>query len=343
MAKLKIAQIAPVALPVGPGTGHSIEQLVWLLCEGLVARGHDVTLFATGDSETSARLCSRYQHGYEADDSLWDYRLHESINAVAAFERSHEFDVIHSHAYHFALPFTRLVPGPVIHTHHVELDPDVVDAYRRYPDATLVAVSEWQRSTLTGIANTAVIHHGIETSAFPFGARRGEYLVFLGRMIPDKGPRDAIELARTQGLPLVLAGPGEDYFERELRGLVDGELVRYVGPVGVEERNELLAGAAALLLPLRYPEPFGLVMVEAMACGTPVLALDIGAVPEIVEQGITGYHAASLAELAEKLPAALELDRARVRARTVERFDASRMVDGHEALYRRLVTAREST
>jgi glycosyltransferase involved in cell wall biosynthesis len=333
---LRIAEIAPIALPVGPGAGDSIEQLVWLLCEGLVKRGHDVTLFATGDSSTSASLASAYPRGYEQDEALWDWRLHENIHAAAAFERAREFDVIHSHAYHFAVPFTRLVDTPVVHTNHVDVDPDILDAYRRYPEAHVVAISDWQRSTLPGVASVTVIHNGIDTDAFPFSPQAGGYLLFLGRMIADKGPLEAVRIARGVPMPLVLAGPGSDYFEAEVRPLVDGEEVRYVGPVGVQERNALLGGAGALLLPLTYPEPFGLVMIEAMACGTPVLACSIGAVPEIVEPGVTGWHAPTPSALADRVPEALSLDRARVRARAVQRFDVRRMVDGHEALYERL-------
>lgn len=336
---LRIAQIAPIAHPVRRDSRDSVEQLVWLLCEELVKRGHEVTLFATGDSTSSARLSAVYHHGYEHDDSLWDWRLHESLNAAAAFERAREFDVIHSHAYHFALQFTRLVSTPIVQTYHVEVDPDILDAYRRHPEVCVIAVSQWQRSTLSGLPRTTVIHHGIDTSSFPFSQERGEHLLFLGRMIADKGPLQAIRLARTAGLPLLLAGQATDYFQEHVHPLVDGAHVRYLGAVDHEQRNRLLAGAAALLLPLAYPEPFGLAMVEAMACGTPVIATGIGAVPEIVEPGLTGCHAPSPQALADCIPRALALDRARVRARAVERFDFTRMVDDHEALYRRV--ARE--
>ena len=338
--RLRIAQLAPIALPVAPGAGDSIEQLVWLLCEELVRRGHEVTLFATGDSQTSARLVSTYKRGYEHNDALWDWHLHETVHAAAAFERAAEFDLIHSHDYYFALPFTRLVATPVVHTYHVEVDPDVIAAFAGYPETALIAVSEWQRSTLAAVAHTTVIRHGIDTSAFPYRSTDDGYLLFLGRLIPDKGPVEAIELARALDRRLILAGPGEEYFEREVRPLIDGHQVSYVGRVDTTERNRLLAGASALLLPLHYPEPFGLVMIEAMACGTPVLATALGAVPEIVEPGVTGYHAPSAAALRDWIPAALGLDRARVRARAVERFDFARMVDEHEALYGRLAGQR---
>jgi glycosyltransferase involved in cell wall biosynthesis len=333
---LRIAQIAPIAHPVHRDARDSVEQLVWLLCEELVRRGHEVTLFATGDSTSSARLSAVYAHGYEHDDSLWDWRLHESLNAAAAFERAQEFDVIHSHAYHFALQFTRLVSTPIVQTYHVEADPDILDAYRRHPEMCVIAVSEWQRSTLAGVPRTTVIHHGIDTSSFPFSAPPGEHLLFLGRMIPDKGPLEAVRIARLLGLPLILAGSSTEHFEQAVRPLLDGSQVRYAGEVDHQRRNALLSRASALLLPLTYPEPFGLVMVEAMACGTPVVATGIGAVPEIVEPGLTGCHAPSPQALAGCVPQALELDRARVRARAVERFHFTRMVDAHEALYRRV-------
>lgn len=338
--RLRIAQIAPIANPVGPGTGESIEQLVGLLSDELVRRGHSVTVFATGDSITAAELDALYERGYEHDNELWDWHFHETMNAAHAFERAADFDLIHSHSYHFALPYTRLVSTPVLHTYHVEVGPDVLDAYRRYPEACLVAISSFQRSTLGDSTRLPMVHHGIDTDSFPLSDRGGDHLVYLGRMIEDKGPHQAVRVARELGMELVLAGPGGDFFDTHVRPLVDGEQVRYIGPVGPAERNDLLAGAAALLYPLVYPEPFGLAMVEAMACGTPVAAVGIGAVPEIVEPGVTGALADSVDGLADAVPRALELDRTRVAARARERFDYRRMVDDYEALYRRLTEER---
>ena len=205
---LRIAVLARVAMAVQPREGESIEQLVFLLTEELVRRGHAVTLFATGNSETSADLRWLYSRGYTEDASIWDWRLAEAMHAARAFEQAEEFDLIHSHAHHFALPFTRLVPTPVITTYHVEVDKDIVGVFARHPEAGLVAVSEWQRSTLAGIAQVPVIPHGIDVNAFPFAPDPGDYLLYLGRMIPDKGPVDAIRIAEQAGLPIVLAGPG---------------------------------------------------------------------------------------------------------------------------------------
>jgi glycosyltransferase involved in cell wall biosynthesis len=335
MEKMKIAELAPVAMPVRPGEGDSIEQLVSLLTEELVRRGHAVTLFAVGGSVTTAELRSCYERGYRDRDEIWDWRVPETLNAAWAFEQAGEFDVVHSHTYHFALPFTRFVPTPVVHTYHVQLGPEVLEGFRRYPEAQLVAISDFQRRELEGFDGVPVIHNGIDVDAFPFGAE-GEYLAFLGRMIPSKGAAEAVRVARELDMPLVMAGPSTEWFEAEVRPAVDGDLIRYVGPIDPAGRNELLAGAAALLFPITYPEPFGLVMVEAMACGTPIAAFGVGAVPEIVEQGVGGFWVAPGERLDDAVQSAVQLDRRQVRQSAVERFDFRRMVDAYERLYRRV-------
>ena len=334
--RLRIAQIAPVAGPVRPGAGDSIEQLVGLLCEGLVRRGHDVTLYATGDSVTSARLRSLRARGYDEDDELWDWQFAEAVHAASAFAHAGEHDVIHAHDLHFALPFAGLVDVPVIETQHVESSPEVRAAQRRCANVHLAAVSEHQRRQLGPGLKTSVVPHGIDVAAFPFRASPGDYLLYLGRMLPDKGPLEAVRIARAAQLPIVLAGPLEEGAEGILEGALDGDRVRHVGPVDHATRDTLLCGAAALLFPISYPEPFGLVMIEAMACGTPVLATELGAVPEIVEQGLTGFMAPTWEALAELVPAALALDRSAIRRRALERFDAARMVADYEALYTRI-------
>jgi glycosyltransferase involved in cell wall biosynthesis len=331
---LKIAQIAPVGSAIRRGAGESVEQLVALLCDELVERGHDVTLFATGDSETRASLRSYFDRGYELNQALWDWQFTEYMHVANAYAHADEFDVVHCHSYHFGTPFAQFTRTANVHTHHVEMEPTVIDAYRRLPQVHVVAISQFQAAAYRDLPNVELIPHGIEINAFPFGDRAGDYLLFLGRMIEDKGPAQAIEIARAAQMPLVLAGPADEGFD--LDGRLGGDGVSYVGRVNPSRRDELLSGAAALLYPLLYPEPFGLVPVEAMACGTPVLAVGIGAVPELVEPGVTGYLADSWEGLVELLPRALELDRGAIRARTAERFDYTRMVDAHEHLYRRL-------
>ncbi|MGI8802295.1 MAG: glycosyltransferase family 4 protein [Solirubrobacteraceae bacterium] len=336
---LRIAQIAPVAGPVRPGSGDSIEQLVGLLCDGLVRRGHDVTLYATGDSVTSARLRSLHPRGYDEDDELWDWQFREAAHAAAAFARAGEHDVIHAHDLHFALPFAALVDVPLIETQHVDSSPDVRRLQRCSPSVHLAAASEYQRGLLGPGLDVTVVPHGIDVDAFPFSAAPGGYLLFLGRMLPDKGPLDAVRVALAAGMPLILAGPLVEGHEPAFDAILDGERARHVGPVDHATRDGLLAGAAALVFPNTYPEPFGLVMVEAMACGTPVLATAVGAVPEIVEDGLTGFTAPTWQGLAAHVPAALALDRAAIRARARARFDARRMVADYEALYRRVAGA----
>jgi glycosyltransferase involved in cell wall biosynthesis len=332
---LRIAQIAPVAQPVLPGEGDSIEQLVALLTDELVRRGHDVTLYATADSQTTARLRAAHTRGYDETDDLWDWEFHEALNAAHAFEHAGEHDVIHAHDHH-AIPFSRLAATPLVQTAHVEAAPEVIAAYRARPEIRVVAVSDFARGQLAGAPDVSVIRHGIDTAAFPYAPRGGDYLLFLGRMLADKGPAEAIRIAQVAGMPLVLAGPAEDGYDIAADPAIDGKRVRYVGRVDPQERNRLLAGAAALLFPVVYPETFGLVLIEAMACGTPVVASALGAVPEIVEGGVTGLTAPSWEGLAELVAPAAALDRAVVRRTAEERWDFRRMVDDHEALYRRI-------
>ncbi|MES1021329.1 glycosyltransferase family 4 protein [Gloeocapsa sp. BRSZ] len=364
MDTLRIALISPIAGRTGLDSGSSIEQIVSLLTEELMRRGHKVTLFATGDSQTSAPLHAVYARGYRNDPMLWNnYEFHEVVHVAAAFERAQEFDVIHSHAYHYALPFTRLVPTPIVHTYHINPNSDILRSYARYPEAQVVAVSRYHRTKFKSLGNVPVIYNGVDTAAFPFrsqswklsrrdgnrspqDARRavdgefpqGDYLVFLGHLNAQKGAVEAIKVAQKVGMRLIMAGQGQgDYFESEVAPLIDGKSIEYIGPVGVEKRNELLAGAAALLFPINYSEAFGMVLIEAMACGTPVLASDRCAVSEIVEPGVTGYYAGDVDSLAACLPDVLALDRTRVRQAVVARFDYHRMVDEYEALYYKLL------
>jgi glycosyltransferase involved in cell wall biosynthesis len=338
---LRIAQVAPVAAPVRPGEGDSVEQLVGLLTEGLIDRGHELTLYATANSSTRARLRAIEPRGYdEEEEAIWDWYRAESFNAAECFAHASRHDVIHAHDSHFALPFARLVDTPFVDTPHTEIPPEVMAEYRRRPEVHVVAISDHQRRQFGNRANVSLIPHAVDFEAFPFGARAEGHLLFLGRMLADKGPAQAIRIAQAAGMPLIMAGPAEGDYDIREEAAVDGEQIRWVGRVGPQERNRLLAGAVALLFPLIYPEPFGLVMLEAMACGTPVLATQLGAAPEIVEAGVTGFTEPSWEALAAKVPAVAALDRACVRETARRRFDAAVMVDRHEELYRQIVESR---
>jgi glycosyltransferase involved in cell wall biosynthesis len=339
---LRIAVVAPVAQRIPPARSGSVESVTALLVEGLVQAGHDVTLFATGTSETTAALHVTFARGYREDPDLWPWEMCELLNIAAAVERADSFDVIHYQANYgpTSLAFSKLTDTPLVVTLHHAPSPGEVALWSRYPDAPFIAVSEAQARMLAPLHVAGTVHHAVDTNVFvPRGEPAGD-LVFLGRFTEGKGVVEAIEVARRAERRLVLAAAPNDYYEHTVAPLVDGERVVFVGELGPSEKAALLAGARALLYPVQADESFGLVMAEAMSCGTPVAALRRGPVSEIVDEGVTGHAFGSLDELVGGLPAVLALDRQRVRARAVERFSAARMVEEHVAVYRRLVAER---
>jgi len=330
--------VATVGYPVHPATGGSIELVVWHLAEQLVAMGHDVTVFATADSRTSGRLVPVLERGYcTPSPPIGDWLGCEWMNLAAAVERAGEFDVLHSHAYLYGLLLTRLARRPFVHTDHVSVHADQHAMARRYPEGRITAISWFQWAAYPDVALLATIHHGLDPSHLRPDGPPGDYLCFLGRLVPGKGPLGAIEVARRAGLPLVLAGPRTEYFTSVVEPLVDGAGVRWVGPVYGEAKASLLAGARALVFPVEEPEPFGLVMIEAMLCGTPVAALRRGAVPEIVTPGLTGHHAPDIDALVALMPEILRLDRAAVRRQAEARFSARRMAEEYLTAYEKVV------
>ena len=339
---LRIAQVAPVAQSVPPARSGSIESTTALLVDGLVSRGHDVTLFATASSVTKARLHAVFARGYCEDTSIWPWELCELFNLAAAVERSASFDVIHYQAeyYPMSLAYSRLSPTPVLQTlHHSPTAPEIA-LWSRYRDAPFVAVSSEQAHLLAGLRVVAVIPHAVDTAAFAFRPVPGDYLLFLGRFSEGKGVLPAIEVARRTSTRLILAAAENEYYRDVVAPLVDQQQIVYVGEVGHAAKATLLGGARALLYPVQAGEPFGLVMAEAMSCGTPVAALNRGAVREIVDEGTTGHVFDSLDALVEGLPGVMALDRAQVRSRAVARFSPDRMVDAYVGVYSRLVAAR---
>jgi glycosyltransferase involved in cell wall biosynthesis len=336
---MRIAHIAPVATSIPPSKSGSVETMTSLLTEGLVARGHDVTLFATGDSATSATLHAIYPHGYWHDEDMWPWELYEMLNLATVVERAAEFDIIHYEAayYPMSLAFTRLSPTPIVQTLHHSPSQAEIALWTRYPEAPFVAISNEQAGLLSGLRVVATVLHGIDTGNFVFRENPDDYLLFLGRFTEGKGVLQAIELAKRVDMRLILAAAEGDYYRERVAPHVDGRRIVYYGEADFDAKVKLYGGARALLYPIQSREPFGLVLAEAMACGTPVAALDRGAVREVVDEGVTGMIFDNLEQMAHALPRVFDLDRRRVRERAVARFGAARMVDEYIAVYERLV------
>jgi glycosyltransferase involved in cell wall biosynthesis len=332
--------LASIAHSVPPRSYGPWEQVASTLTEGLVGRGHDVTLFATADSATSGHLHVTAPAGYEEDPAV-DAKVHEALHIAAVFERADEFDVISNQFDFLPLAFSRLVDTPVVTTVHGFSSERIVPVYQAYDDiGHYVSISDSDRHP--SLQYDATIHHGIELDRFTVGDGAGGYLLFLGRVHPDKGTAVAIDVARRAGLPLVIAGVVQDqaYFDAEVAPHLASDLVSYVGPVGPHDRDRLLGGAAALLHLIDFAEPFGLSVVEALATGTPVVAYSRGSMPELLRDGVTGYLVSDAAAAVDAVARLDRLDRAACRIDAVTRFSASRMVADYERLFARVVADR---
>jgi glycosyltransferase involved in cell wall biosynthesis len=334
---LRVAVLAPISWRTPPRHYGPWELFASLLTEGLVARGHDVTLFATGDSQTTARLRSVVPRAWSEDEDA-DPKVAECLHIAAVFEAADQFDLIHNSFDFLPLTYSELVGTPVVTTIHGFSSPKIVPVYERYNDhSTYVAISDADRHPRLHYA--ATIHHGIDTDAFELHRSPGGYLLFFGRIHPDKGTAHAIEVARHVGLPLVIAGIVQDqeYFDEAVAPHVDGEHVRYLGPVAGAQRSEVLGEARALLHLVDFDEPFGLSVVEAMACGTPVIAFRRGSMPELIEEGVTGTIVDDVEGAAAAVAAVGRLDRANIRATAVRRFSCDRMIDAYVAVYEKVL------
>lgn len=335
---LRIAMLAPISWRVPPRHYGPWEQFVSLLTEGLVRRGVDVTLFATADSATDARLVASAPTGYSEDPRL-SAKVWEALHISAVFERAEEFDVIHNSFDFLPLTYSGLVDTPVVTTIHGFSSEQIVPVFEKYnASGYYVAISDADRHAR--LDYVATIHHGIDMHDFEPGEGPGDYLLFFGRIHPEKGTGEAIDVAQRADLPLIIAGivQDEEYFERSVRPRIDGHRVTYVGPVGPDRRRELLAGARALLHLVSFDEPFGFSVVEAMASGTPVIAHPRGSMPEIVRDGVNGFLVRSLEAAVAGVQASASIDRAAVRASVERRFDSARMVDDYLELYHRVAT-----
>jgi glycosyltransferase involved in cell wall biosynthesis len=339
---MRIAQIATLNTRVCPSGAGSIEGLVWSLTHQLSGLGHEVTVFAIAGSTADGRVVETLPGTYGKDGAPDDWQLCEWINLSRAVEQAREFDLIHSHNYLYGLPLGRLTSVPIIHTLHVVATEDSYRLRQMFPEAVVNGISKFQWAENPAL-NTPVIYHGVDPEQFTFNNKPQDYLCFFGRFTPGKGPLQAIECAQALGMRLVMAGPRNNYYESAISQYVDGKVIRFTGGgINVSERNELLSNAKALLYPLQDPEPFGLVMIEAMMCGTPVAAYSIGAVSEIIDEGVTGYTADRASSLAPAVYKVLELDRAKVREKAVKRFSATRMAREYERLYAGVVSEKRN-
>jgi glycosyltransferase involved in cell wall biosynthesis len=344
MRPLRIAHVAPMVMRIPPVKSGSVQTMASLLTEGLVARGHDVTLFAPGNSITSATLHATFPRGYREDPRMWPWEMYEMLNLSAAVERSADFDVIHYQAeyYPVSVAYSRLSAAPVSQTLHHAPAPEEVALWKQYPESRFIAISREQARMMDGASVAGVVHHGIDTERFTFRAEPNDYLLFLGRFTPGKGPVQAIDVARRTGMRMLLAAREEKYYHDAVAPLVDNEQIVYVGEADFETKVRLYGGARALVYPVQSGEPFGLVLAEAMACGTPVAALNRGAVSELVDAGTTGGVFDTLDALVDGLPDVLQLDRHEVRRRAVERFGIMAMVDGYVDAFRAIAAWRRS-
>jgi glycosyltransferase involved in cell wall biosynthesis len=339
---MKIAQIAPLMESVPPRLYGGTERVVSHLSEELVRQGHDVTLFASGDSVTAARLIACTAQAIRLNTAIQDYIPHYMIMLDKLRRSAHQFDILHFHIDAFHLPLFRDLAGKTLTTLHGRQDlPDLLPMYRAFPDMPLVSISDSQRGPISGSNFAKTIYHGLPLDMLrPNYDPRGGYLAFLGRISHEKRPDRAIAIASALGLRLKIAAKvdkaDEAYFREVIAPMLDRPGVEFVGEINDREKVKFLGDALALLFPIDWPEPFGLVMIEAMACGTPVLGFRRGSVPEIIDDGVTGRVVGSVDEAVRLLPEVIRLDRRGVRRRFEERFSAQRMADDYLDVYRSL-------
>jgi glycosyltransferase involved in cell wall biosynthesis len=342
---MRIAQLAPVAESVPPKLYGGTERVVAWLIEELMALGHDVTLFASGDSVTPAHLVSVWPRGLRLGRPRTDAMAVQAALLEELARHANEFDLIHCHIDWLHLPLLSRLGVPFVTTTHGRLDlPGLPDMVRRFPDAPFVSISDNQRLPLPEANWLGKVYHGLPARSLRPTFEPGSYLAFLGRLTRDKGPEAAIRIARTAGMPLRIAAKvplGErSYFKEKLEPQIDGHHVQLTGEVNDRTKEAFLAGAAALLFPIDWPEPFGLVMIEAMACGTPVIAFRSGSVPEVIDHGVSGFVVDGEAEAVRAIGHLGELDRARVRAHFEQRFTAKRMAEDYVRHYEALLTSK---
>ncbi|HEY9644926.1 MAG TPA: glycosyltransferase family 4 protein [Chroococcidiopsis sp.] len=340
---MRIAQIAPLWERVPPLTYGGTELIASLLTDELVRRGHEVTLFASGDSITLATLEAVHPCALRHDQTIREYGIYEMLHLAQVYERAAEFDIIHSHVGCATLPYVNLVSTPTVHTLHGIFTPDNEKLFSWAKDQPFVSISNDQRDRRLGLNYVATVYNGVDTSSYKFypTPQTPPYLAFLGRFSPEKGPHHAIEIAKRVGLPLKMAGKIDavdvDYFERDIRPHIDGVQIQYLGEANHLQKNVLMGNAIATLFPITWREPFGLVMIESMASGTPVIAMPLGSTTEVIAHGKTGFLCDTLDDCVAAVHQIDTISRHDCRDRATRHFGIKQMVDGYEAVYAQLV------
>jgi glycosyltransferase involved in cell wall biosynthesis len=339
---MRIAQVAPLYECVPPKLYGGTERIVSYLTEELVRQGHDVTLFASGDSMTQANLIPVCPKALRLDTHCVDQLAHHVRMLEAVVAHQNDFDIIHFHIDYLHLPLARMMNWTTLTTMHGRLDiPDLVPLYREFREMPVSSISNSQREPLPWLNWQGTVHHGLPINQYEFSPKSNSYLAFLGRTSPEKGLDEAIAIAQKAGMPLKIGAKVDnadlEYFDTQIRPLLEQSDIEFLGEIGFPEKNELLGGATALLFPIRWPEPFGIVMIEAMACGTPVIAYTQGSVNEVLEDGITGALVADRDEAASAVQEIGYLDRALCRRRFEERFSAKTMSTQYVRMYQALL------
>lgn len=340
---MRIAQVAPLWEQVPPPAYGGTELVVSLLTEELVKRGHDVTLFASGDSTTQAHLVSVHSHALRLDTSVKDPNIYDMLNMTRVYENADRFDIIHSHVGCVALPYSNLVKTPTIHTLHGIFTPDNEKLFVHAKKQPFVSISNSQRDLRLGLNYVSTVYNGIDASTYSFypDPQDPPYLAFLGRMSPEKGAHLAIEIARRSGWRLKMAGKIDSvdskYFEEQIRPHIDGIQIEFLGEANHQQKSVLMGGAAATLFPITWKEPFGLVMIESMVTGTPVIAMSLGSAPEVIAHGVSGFLCKTVDECIAAIAPATQLSRYACRDHVLVNFTAKRMADGYEDAYRKIL------
>jgi glycosyltransferase involved in cell wall biosynthesis len=341
---MKIAQVAPLYEAVPPSLYGGTERVIHYLTEELVNEGHEVSLFASGDSVTSATLIAHVKRALRLDPACVDPLAHHIVQMDEVMRRADQFDIIHFHTDYLHFPLSSRCNTPCVTTLHGRLDiPDLQAVYRQFPRQPVISISNNQRLPLPGANWIGTVYHGLPANLHPMRQGKGGYLAFIGRISPEKGLSTAIDIAVRTKYPLKIAAKidrvDQHYYEKHIAHLIDHPQIEFVGEINDEQKTSFLGDAEALLFPVDWAEPFGLVMIEAMSCGTPVIAFKKGSVPEVIENGVTGFIAESIPQAVEAVSKIHTLSRPTIRRVFEQRFTAKRMVTDYLRLYRRLIVS----